>query len=147
MKALPPIFTKTVPVRALGGGYYEFEACVECGDPHLPENLYEGLCVDCAVKRITPEEFLDYAEEGPDGRALEKFWFRWWYDGLKEPDRYDEALHADIVLLYQMQMEREHNSGKSKLQDRLVEWMRDDRETLGDYIEWFRYKYEIEAWY
>lgn len=126
-----------------GNDVEEAEECIECEEAYDREDMYEGLCESCAYKKVTPEDFLQFVEDDPTTCILEEFWFAWWYDGGQPPFKsYNADLHHDVVLLYQIQAEKDRAYNQHTLRDRIIDYMKDEQSRskytsiLREYIEW-----------
>lgn len=62
-----------------GCAYDEAYQCDECGAYCLSDELYSGLCVDCAAKIASPRALADYAESDP---LIAEEFYSYYYDSF-----------------------------------------------------------------
>lgn len=55
------------------GAFEEAEECEYCGEYHLHEDLYDGMCAGCLQQEINYESFFEYCEDNREDHYLDDF--------------------------------------------------------------------------
>lgn len=113
--------------------YGEAYQCNRCGSYHLPDELYEGMCLECLKELSTPQNIADWCET--DTLLAEQFYV-FYYDSLiaDSSEQLRQLLRGGLLQRYALdKLSRKHETA-----DKCFEFVNDSDENRSDFAKWLR---------
>ena len=103
--------------------FEETEMCNECHSDEFSEDIYEGLCEDCAKNAITYELALEYIKETS---SLAEFFLCFYYGTSDNVVEINSSLENELEKIYWAKIDADKQSYKNIFFDDVKEYIFDD---------------------
>lgn len=113
--------------------YGEAYQCNRCRSYHLPDELYEGMCLECLKELSTPQNIADWCET--DTLLAEQF-YAFYYDSLiaDSSEQLRQLLRGGLLQRCALdKLSRKHETA-----DKCFEFVNDSEENRSDFAKWLR---------
>lgn len=110
-----------------GGNIEEAERCDECGEYYKPEDLYDGVCIDCLREEMTVDNAIKC---GADGGAREEVSVNGFLARLFTSEKIDEILIREVERLIS-----ESDSNAIHIINQAEEWCGEDLSYFADWLK------------